>query len=640
VAESRRLAAIMFTDLVGYTALTQTDEARTLELLRDQEELVRPLLAVHHGREVKSTGDGFLVEFDSALMATQCAVDIQRRIHDRNAQAGVAPIHIRIGIHLGDVEQRGTDILGDAVNIAARIEPVAEPGGVCVSDAVQEQVWNKIPDKLEKLQQQALKGLQVSMDLYRVVMPWTVRETPSPSSGPTRLAVLPFVNISPDPKDEYFADGLTEELITVLSQLRELRVIARTSVNQYRSTPKSVSQIGAELGVSAVLEGSVRKAGDQLRITVQLIDVGTEEHTWANTFDRRLENVFAVQTEIARRVAKQLKVNVRAAEEARLEVRPAVRPDSYLAYLKGRTLLHGTSQASLEAAKEQFELAISQDPKNAAAHSGLADVTRVTGWFYPGGPRSEWDANSRRLAARAIELDPDLAEAHTSLALILWDDFEYVAAEKEFRLALSLSPSYSLAHNWYAVLLEDQARADEALRELTLAEAADPLWSYNLFNLARLLSWLGRLDEALPWAQKLGEVERSGPQYHLALAHYYLARSDLKRCLEEFHQVEELELEPRWKSVYRAWYFALSGEEEQAKALLRLEETLPEFPYTASCIAMVYAELHDLDECFHWLEKAIRTHNVPLHPFRLYPRFAHVRSDPRFQTLLKKMNLS
>ena len=201
MAAARRLAAIMFTDTVGYTAATQTDEARTLETLQRQQELIRPLLGTHSGREIKSTGDGFLVEFDSALQATQCAVDIQRRIYERNAEGSGPPIRIRVGIHLGDVVARGSDILGDAVNIAARIEPVAEPGGICVSGAVREQVWNKIPDKLEKLPSTALKGLEVSMDIYRVVLPWLARGASTASAGPTGIAVLPFANISPDPKD-------------------------------------------------------------------------------------------------------------------------------------------------------------------------------------------------------------------------------------------------------------------------------------------------------------------------------------------------------------------------------------------------------------------------------------------------------
>jgi len=631
----------MFTDIVGFTASTQANEADALRMLQEQEELVRPLLAAHRGREIKSTGDGFLVEFDSALHAVQCAIDIHQRLRERNSRHGVAPIRMRIGVHLGDVEERGSDIFGDAVNIASRIEAFAGSGGLCISGQVFDQVRNKIPNPLENLGSQTLKNVRFPVDIYRVVLPWAAPEPPAESHGLARLAVLPFASISPDPKDEYLADGLTEELITVLSQLRGLRVIARTSVGQYKSASKSVSQIGAELGVHSVLEGSVRKEGDQLRITVQLINVDSQEHAWAKTYNRKLESVFAVQTDIARRVAKRLKVEIRSPEKARLEARSPVRPDSYLAYLKGRSLLQQMISAeSLEGAKGQFELAISLDPKNAAAHSGLADTVRQIGWYYLSGPRAVWEETTRRLTTRAIDLDPNLAEAHASLGLLLWDDLEYAEAEKEFKLALSLNPSYSLGHFWYGVLLEDQARADEALLELTLAEGADPLSSKNLFQMGCLLIWLGRLEEALPRIQKLRELEPSGRGYHNVLARYYLARSDLPQSLREVHEMEETAGEPRLKPVMRALYHALSGEKEKSKALLKLEDALPDFAPAAWIIGWVYAELGDLDACFRWLEKALRNHNLPMQQFRLDPRLENVRTDARFRELLKKMNLA
>jgi adenylate cyclase len=640
VATTRRLAAIMFTDMVGFTASAQTDEASALKLLREQEKLVRPLLKTHQGREIKSTGDGLLIEFDSALRAVQCAIDIHQHLQERNSRKGVTPIQLRIGVHLGDVEQRGGDIFGDSVNLAARIEPFAEPGGICISEQVFGQVRNKIPNRLEKLEPKVLKNVRFPMEIYRVVLPWTVREPPSTDSGPTRLAVLPFANISPDPKDEYFADGLTEELITVLSQLKELRVIARTSVTPYKSTSKGVSQIGAELGVDAVLEGSVRKAGDELRITVQLINVDTQEHAWASTYDRKLEKVFAVQTEIAKQVAEALEIKLRAVEEARLETRPAVKPDSYLAYLKGRTLLQGISKAMLESAKEQFELAISLDPTNAAAHSGLADATRLMGWWHSDAPHTKWDEISRRLAARAVELDPNLAEAHASLALVLWDDYDYVAAEKELKLALSLNPSYSFAHNTYASILQDEARVDEALLEFRLAEAADPLWTFNLARSGELLVWIGRLDEAFIRFQKLGELKPPEWEYHWLMAGYYRARLDLKAWSEEFDRYLASEPRPRLKAIALSYRHALSGEKEQARALLRHEETLREFHPFDTWIANAYAELGDLDECFRFLEKMVARHEIALQRWRLEPRLEHVRRDPRFQVLLKTMNLA
>ncbi len=630
----------MFTDMVGYTSSTQTDEARTLELLQQQQELVRPLIAAHHGREIKSTGDGFLVEFDSALRATQCAIDIQRRIYERNAQTGLVPIQIRIGIHLGDVEQKGADILGDAVNIAARIEPIAEPGGVCVSGAVREQVWNKIPDKLEKLPPQALKGLQISMDIYRVVLPVTGREPALASTTLTGIAVLPFTNISPDPNDEYFADGLTEELITVLSRLRELRVISRTSVMQYKATSKSVTQIGTELAVVSILEGSVRKAGSRLRVTAQLIDARSDRHLWAETYDRELNDIFAVQAEIARQVAEALKVELGATEEARLEARRSVRPDSYLAYLKGRTLQHSPSKVSLEAAKEQFELAISLDSHNAAAHAGLAMTLGMLGIWYTEASQTDWVEHNRGLAIRAIELDPNLAEAHLVLAMMFSRDYERNSTEKEVKLALSLDPSFALAHFLYAQFLANELRVDDALREFALAEAADPIWTHNLWVFAWFLALVGRLDEALVKLQKVGESEPSAWMYHSGLARYYLARSDLEHALKEIREYEERTTEPRWKPVIRAWGYALSGEKEKSRALLRLEETLPEFGQIPLTAAVVCAELGDLDECFRWLDKGFRSHNLPIWIFRLDPRTARARGDPRFQALLKKMKLA
>ena len=630
----------MFTDMVGSTASAQANEAAALKLRDEQAGIVRPLFAAHHGREIKSMGDGFLAEFDSALRAVQCAIDIQQHLNERNAQPGVPPIQLRIGVHLGDVEQRETDIFGDAVNIASRIEPLAYPGGVCISGEVFSQIRNKIPNQMEKLPPTALKGLQVSLDIYRVVLPWTVRESPAASSGPTGIAVLPFTNISPDPNDEYFADGLTEELITVLSQLRELRVISRTSVMLYKATPKSASQIGAELSVVSILEGSVRKAGNRLRVTAQLIDARSDRHLWAKTYDRELDDIFAVQSELAKEVADALKIELRTTEAARLESRPAARPDSYLAFLKGRSLLHSHTKASLEAAKEQFELAISLDSNNAVAHAALATVMFELGIWYTDVSLTEWEKNVRRLVDRAIELDPDLAEAHQVLATLHWRVNEFPAMEKELRVALTLDPSYALAHNRLAQCLQMEARTDEALQEFTLAEAADPLWLDNLRNFAPALIWLGRLDEALLKIQKIGKLQPDGRSFHGALATYYLARSDLAQCLHELERSEELEVEPRYKPMLRAMYYALSSEKEKARALLKREETLPEFGQISTFIAQTYAELGDLDECFGWLDKAFLAHNLPIAGFRLSPRLEHVRSDPRFQVLLKKMNLA
>jgi adenylate cyclase len=627
----------MFTDMVGFSSSTHDDEATTLALLREVEGLVRPLLERHGGREVKSTGDGFLVVFDSALRAVQCAVEIQQCVHDRNAGSGVRPVAVRIGVHLGDIEERERDVFGDAVNVAARVEPLAEPGGVCITEPVFGQVHNKLPDRFERLPPTPLKNIRTPLGLYRLVPPWTVTAAAPSTSGARRLAVLPFANISPDPNDAYLADGLTEEMIAVLSQLRELRVIARTSIAQYRSTSKSIAQIGEELGVDSVLEGSVRKAGDQLRITVQLIDVPTQMHTWSNTFDRELDNVFLIQSEIAKDVATHLRVSLAPAEASRLEAPPNARAESYLAYLKGRTLLHVSGREAIDSARRQFELAIELDPNNAGAHSGLSVAARVAGWYYPDEPFESWDGRARRSAERALSLDPGLADAHLSLAISLWDHWEWGDAEREFRRALELNPSYAEAHAFYAALLMDQGRGAEALTEFVRCADADPLWAEGHGRVALLLSWMGRFHEAFAAIQRVRSLEPEGPRYYGLLAEYYRQRADLPAATRAQEALVEC-VPPEIAPYARARLAVFRGDMVAARALLEDIERTPMFPAGVGSVVELYGEMGDVDSCFRWIERAGRL--LPLQGARMNPLLASVRADPRFTALLHRMHLA
>jgi len=628
----------MFTDMVGYTAAAQTDERAALTLRKEQEDLVRPVLSAHHGREVKSTGDGYLVEFESALKALECAVDIQRRFHERNGGSGVTPILLRIGIHLGDVERQGADIFGDSVNVAARIEPLAEPGGICLSGAVQEQVRNKTQQKLERLAPTSPKGVLAPLEVYRVVLPWMNPGSSEWGTSSARLAVLPFSSISPDPKDEYFADGLTEELITLLAGLPGLLVIARTSVIQYKSTTKSIAQIGSELRVTAIVEGSVRKAGDQLRITVQLIDVSSEGHAWANTYDRKLDDVFAVQSDVARRIAKELKIKSGAIAHRPIEEGPSVRPDSYLAYLKGRALFQSeVSPANYQDSRKQFETALALDPNNARALSGLADVTRYIHYFNFDTPVADWDERSRSYVARAIELDPNLAEAHCTLASILWDDFEYAEAEKEFRRSLTLNPSYSQARQWYAAFLMDEGRTSEALQELRLAEEVDPLSKQAAWWHILLLGILRQTDEVQPRLERLRNLDEGGAVYYGALAYFHFARGEFPEALRA--SARQVELDPFSAHTGYGLILAAMGEKEKARQWILEQEAGPVKP-TLSDLATMYAAIGDLDSCFRHLESALAHHDVSLQILRNEPAFEPMRRDPRFLAVLKKMNLA
>jgi len=637
VAATRRLAAIMFTDTVGYTASTQADEAHTLQSLREQEELVRPLISAHHGREIKSTGDGFLVEFDSALKATHCAVDIQRRIYDRNAEGGLPPIRIRIGIHLGDVVQNGADILGDAVNIAARIEPVAEPGGICLSAAVREQVWNKITDKLEKLPPTALKGVQVPMEIYRVVLPWTVGAPSAADSAPTGLAVLPFSNISPDPKDEYFADGLTEELISILSQLRGLRVIARTSVMQYKATSKAVSQIGGELRVSSILEGSVRKAGNRLRVTAQLIDVESEGHVWSDTYDRELDDIFAVQREIADRVASSLKVRLLDGEMRRMKMGGRGNAEAYTLLLKGRFHLHRWERASAELAIKYFEEAIARDPGYAAAYADLGKAYAVLRYFDVD-PTTTYP-KAEEYVLRALELDDSSAEAHVARAIILWSKYEFAARDKELERALELNPNSAEAH----LLLSDgwslMGRREDALREVEKALELDPLSEETAGNAGTAYLYAGDYDRAIRHLEDALELDPKNMFFleNLGLAH--VQKGLIREGLEEVKRAADTLGPTSLRDL--AYAYVKAGKLEEARGLLTKALRSNEVSRARSVtIGGIYAVLGDTENALQWLERAYDERSGYLPSIGTDFVFDSLRGDPRFRSLLQKMNLT
>jgi len=391
--------------------------------------------------------------------------------------------------------------------------------------------------------------------------------------------------------------------------------------------------------VTSVLEGSVRKAGDQIRITVQLIDVASQSHTWASTYDRKLDDVFAIQTDVAKRIAEALKVRLGKTEETRLDALPTVRPESYQAYLKGRAILSFiASEDQLRAAKEQFELAIVADPANARAHAALAQVLFNLGWFYYDDRGKEWEAGIRTHAARALELDPGLAEGHCSLAYILWYAHEFDAVEKELRLALSLNPSLSFAHYLYALVLEDEGRVNESLEEHAIAEALDPRSGTILTSHAQLLVMLRRLEEAKTKIDRLRELDTTGREFHWLFFRYFLAKSDFKEALREADLAAAVM--HRGLTASHAAIYALAGESERARSLLRDLSQQPEKIAPAYGLAAAYAALGDLDECFRFLDKAFENDNIPFQMLRNAPEFEAVRHDPRFTRLLKKMNLA
>jgi adenylate cyclase len=638
VTPGRRLAAVMFTDTVGYTASAQANEGRTLDLLRQQGELLRPVVALHQGREVKSTGDGLLVEFDSALKAVQCAVNIQRRIYERNSEGGQAPIRVRIGVHLGDVVQQGTDILGDAVNIAARLEPLAEPGGICVSAAVYEQVRTKVADRFEKLEPKALKGVELPMEVFRVVPSWE-RDGPShdaDTSRPqerTRIAVLPFANISPDPNDEYFADGLTEELIANLSLVPGLKVIARTSVLGYKKGEKKVGTIGRELGVGTVVEGSVRRAANKIRVTVQVIDVATEEHLWTAKYDDDLDDIFAVQSEIATKVAASLPGSLTKLQVSVPELERPKETQAYLSYLQGQALIWRRDEPSLRKALEHFQKVIEGDPTFARAYAGLARAYINLG----NEGYLTWTGSiemGQAAAERASKLDPDLAEAHVLLGeLAFMADAPAEILDRELRRALELNPNLAQAHSLlsslagsFGILESYVLQADEAYRLDPLAPPMIRRQGEAYFN-------SGRHEEAL--AHWKSHIESDPIDAYRGLSECYMLKGEYEQAESMVRELERVAPNSDPALLCRGHLAALKGDRDTAlRMIAKIDELFKKGTSRQSSIGYIHYALGDLDRFFEYMFASAKNHTMQAVRVRLSPLYAEARKDGRFVMLV------
>jgi TolB-like protein/class 3 adenylate cyclase len=368
MASTRRLAAILAADIVGYSRLMGLDEAGTAQALREHRAAADPIIAEHGGRIVKTTGDGMLMEFGSVVGAVECALALQQLAAERNAEApGDRRMEWRIGVHLGDVLIEGDDILGDGVNIAARLEGIAEPGGICISEDAFRQVRGKVEAEFADLGEQSLKNIARPLRVYRVGPSAAASQPTSPAPAlplPDKpsIAVLPFQNMSGDPEQEYFVDGMVEEIITALSRIRWLFVIARNSSFSYKGQSPDVRQVGRELGVRYVLEGSVRKGGNRVRITGQLIDAATGSHLWADRFDGSLEDVFDLQDQVAASVAGVIEPALQAAETARLASRPTADLTAYDLYLRAYAMVLSSTERVPEALR-LMEQGIARDPR-------------------------------------------------------------------------------------------------------------------------------------------------------------------------------------------------------------------------------------------------------------------------------------
>ncbi len=642
----RKLAAIMFTDIVGFTALTQSNEAQALEMLERHNGLLRPFFPKYHGREIKTIGDSFLIEFDSALDAVNCAIEIQNFLHDYNISTHEdSKIKLRIGVHLGDVVSKEGDIFGDAVNIASRIQLLADPEGVCVSEQVFYQVHNKITHPLERLQRPELKNVRFATTVYAVVMPWNEETKPrraenlAEGADKHRVAVLPFSSMSPDPNDEYFADGMTEELISKISLISDLSVISRTSVMGYKNPQnKRMLDIGRELNVGTMLEGSVRKAGSRVRVTVQLIDVATDRHLWSENYDRTIEDIFKVQSEIADNVARELKIKLLATENARIKKSPTENVEAHILYLKGLASYRKRTKEGLEKSIEYYEQAIEKDQAYATAYAAIADSFNDLG-FQEFRPSKDVFLKAKIFAEKALQIDPTLAEAHLSLGTVLRNlEWDYEAAEKEFRKVIELNPSVAEAHRRLSTTLAPLGRWEEAIPEARRALELDPLSADTSATAGMLYLYSRQYDEAIAILTNAKELDPNT----WALHNLGLALVQQGKIEEGIKQIEASKTNPgAEEKMELAYAYTKAGRMDEARKILsELIEESKENPGWSAAIAGVYASLGEKDEAIEWLEKAYQQHSGFLkNHLRIDFIFDPLRSDPRFVVLLQKMGL-
>ena len=543
----RRLAAILAADVVGFSGLMETDESGTLATLRaHRSEIFEPLIARHSGRIVKLMGDGILAEFGSVVDAVACAVAIQRGMADRSGPAPASSrMAFRIGVNLGDIIIEDNDIYGDGVNLAARLESLAEPGGICISASVREHIAGKLDHEFRDGGEQSVKGLTRPVHIWR----WSNRppaEAPDPGRPGVKtpadkpsIAVLPFVNMSSDPAQEYLSDGIAEDIITELARDRGLFVIARNSSFAFKGRDLSIAETGTRLGARYVLEGSLRKAGNRIRVTAQLVETATGSNAWGERYDRELADIFAVQDELAASIVAAIPGRIATALVRKSRDRSPQQLDAYDLYLRGRELANRHRRDELPQARSLFEQAVERDPGNARAHAWLADLSLQAWWQ----TKAAGDlAAAETHSTLAVRLDPEDSFCHACRGQVLLFERNYDGARHHFGRAATLSPNDAGIAAMMAMFLMYTGNPQEAIERIESAMRLDPYHpEWYVEGLALALMNARRYDEAVKVFSSLEE-----PTYY---AHAYLAGclAALGRRSEALsHRRRLFELNPDW----------------------------------------------------------------------------------------------
>ena len=552
----RKLAAILSADVAGYSRLMAEDESATVKTLETYREVMSTLIMQHRGRVIDSPGDNLLAEFTSVVDAVQCAVAVQKEFQARNTELPEnRRMEFRIGINLGDVIEEGERIYGDGVNIAARLEGLAAPGGICISKTAFDQIESKLPLGYEYLGEQTVKNIAKPVGAYHVLMEPRVtiagkekRELQLPKES--SVAVLPFANISGDPEQEYFSDGLTEEIITALSRVYNMFVIARNSTFAYKGKPVKVQQVGEELGVRYVLEGSVRKAGDRVRITAQLVDAATGGHLWSERYDRDLKDIFALQDEITMKILTALRVKLTEGEQARVYDRGG-NLESFMKVLEGNSYFFRFNKDDNTAARRMFDEAVALDPENAVAYTMLGWTHQMDVWFGSSGSPGKSMERASELAQKAVDLDETLDSPHSLLCHTYLMKRQYEEAIAEGERAVALSPNGADAHAHLAMTLHYVGRREEAIGLFKKATRLNPMPpNWYLFSLGDAYCFTGQCEKAITTVQKALQRNPDDLMAHIALASSFIMGGREEEARAEAAEV--LRIDPKFSLEYFA----------------------------------------------------------------------------------------
>ncbi|MCW3119001.1 MAG: hypothetical protein JWM28_3083 [Chitinophagaceae bacterium] len=643
MTQTRQLAAIVFTDIVGYTALMGNDEQKAFVLLKKNRELQRPIIELYNGRWIKELGDGVLASFLTVTEAVMCSIEIQ------TACDHIPGLKLRIGIHQGEVVFENNDVFGDGVNIASRIQALAPIGGIWLSESAYRNIINNKEIKTKFAGNQPLKNVKEPVPIYEIIIDQTNTLTDSMTKEPTKkspeksIAVLPFVNMSNDPEQEYFSDGMAEEILNSLTHLKDLKVAGRTSTFQFKGKNIDLREVGEKLKVRTVLEGSIRKQGNKIRITAQLINAEDGYHLWSERYDRELDDIFAVQDEIALVITEKLKVILLANDRELITQTYTQNTEAYELYLKGKYEWAKRTREGFLKSIDYFNQAIQVDPKYSLAYAGIADSYTLLCGYHILSPEASIP-KAKMAAEKAILLNPSLAEAAEATGHIEFlVDLNWEKAEDDYKRALQLNPSFATAFQRLALMLATRERYTEAQELIKKAQELEPLSKIINTDAGLIHLLMGETDKAINQCEEVLEID---PAFPVALFIQGLAYEQNERFeLAIANFKKGAKAANNSPIILSALSHALAKNGNQMEAiemLQKLENSLDEKYISPYCIAVICAGLGKKDEVFKWLNKAVTGKSVwmiHLH-FSADPRFKELKQDMRFVEIFKRIRMT